>query len=220
MSRVLVVDDDEAMRGIIRDNLSAAYEVIDTGEADNALALTMEHRPDAILLDLSMPGVSGYELCRALSSLSFTQQIPVFIVTGEDERNKAFCQNLGAVGYFTKPIDFGRLKARLADVVQSKKVERRRDVRVPLRVILNLKGKDRSGNYFDVRATTENVSKGGFLCACHQPLDSATSVEVTLCGERELSLGFARLVRADNNETDGNRYGFQFIGSAGAKILQ
>jgi DNA-binding response OmpR family regulator len=220
MSRVLIVDDDEAMRGIIRDHLSATYDVVDTGEPQNALALTMEHRPDAILLDLSMPHVSGYELCRALSSLSFTQQIPVFIVTGKDERNKAFCQNLGAVGYFTKPIDFVRLKARLADVVRTEKAERRRDARVALRVILKLKGKDREGNYFDVRATTENVSKSGFLCACPDPLDGATSVEVTLCGERELSLGFARLVRADNNETYGNRYGFQFIGSAGAKILQ
>jgi DNA-binding response OmpR family regulator len=220
MSCVLIVDDDEAMRGIIRDNLVPAYEVIDTGEPDDALALTMEHRPDAILLDLSMPHISGYELCRALSSLSCTQQIPVFIVTGEDERNKAFCQNLGAVGYFTKPIDFARLKNRLADVLESKKGERRADIRVPLRVILKVKGKDRAGNYFDVRATTENVSKGGFLCACHHPLDEATNVEVTLCGERELSLGFARLVRTDKNEMQGDRYGFQFIGSAGAKILQ
>ncbi len=92
MPRILVVDDDAAMRDIIKENLSAIYEVIGTGVSEEVIALTLEHRPDAILLDLSMPGISGFELCRALSSLTFTQQVPVFIVSGEDERNTAFCR--------------------------------------------------------------------------------------------------------------------------------
>jgi DNA-binding response OmpR family regulator len=220
MPRILVVDDDEAMRGIIRDNLSISYEIVDTGVPGDALALTLQHRPDAILLDLSMPGLSGFELCRALSSLSFTQQIPIFIVSGEDERNKAFCENLGATGYFTKPIDFSRLKMCLAEVVRSKEVERRADVRVQLKLNLILKGKDRTGGYFEVRAVTENVSKGGFLCACVTPLKEATTVEVCLSGERNLNLGFARLVRIVESDNSAPRYGFQFIGTGGAKLLE
>ena len=219
MPRILVVDDDEAMRGIIKDHLSTIYEVIDTGIPETALSLAIEHRPTAILLDLSMPGLSGFELCRALSSLTFTQHIPIFIVSGENEKNTAFCQNLGAVAYFTKPIDFTKLKMHLAEVVRPERAERRADARVQLRVNLKLKGKDRQGAYFEVRAATENVSKGGFLCACAASLEDATTVEVSVCGERELYLGFARLVRVLKSDLAGSRYGFQFIGTTGAKIL-
>lgn len=219
MPRILVIDDDEAVREVIKDNLSAAYEVIDTGDPENALPLTLEHKPDAILLDLWMPGISGFELCRALSSLKFTQQIPIFIISGQDKRNRAFCQKLGAVGYYTKPIDFGRLKAHLREVVRPR-IERRADVRVQLRVNLTLKGKDRKGSYFEVRAVTENVSKSGFLCACTSSLADVTAVEVSLCGERQLNLGYARLVRVAKAEGLNDRYGFQFIGTAGAKIVE
>ena len=218
MPRILVVDDDEAVRGIIKQHLSIAYEVVDTGVPENALALTLEHRPDAILLDLSMPGLSGFELCRALSSLSFTQQIPILIVS-RDERNKAFCENLGATAHFTKPIDFLKLKAQLAEIVRPKQTERRADVRIQLKVNLILKGKDRTGAYFEVRAVTENVSKGGFLCACVPLLKDVTTVEVSLFGERKLNLGYARLVRVVESDNLTPRYGFQFIGTSGAKIL-
>jgi DNA-binding response OmpR family regulator len=219
MPRILIVDDDEAVREVIKDNLSAIYEIIGTGEPESALPLTLEHKPDAILLDLWMPRISGFELCRALSSLRLTQQIPIFIISGQDKRNRAFCQKLGAVGYYTKPIDFGRLKTHLREVVRPQ-IERRADARVQLRVNLTLKGKDRKGNYFEVRAATENISKGGFLCACVSSLADATTVEVTLCAERQLNLGYARLVRIAKADGLNDRYGFQFIGTAGTRIVE
>jgi DNA-binding response OmpR family regulator len=206
MPRILIVDDDEDMRGMVRASLSTKYEIFDTGEPESVLALTLEHRPDAILLDLSMPKVSGFELCRALSSLSLTKQIPIFIVSGNDVKNRAFCQNLGAAGYFTKPIDFEKLKNQLEKVIRSKGAEQRADVRVALKVTLRLKGKSRSGAYFEVHASTSS-------------LDEATTVQVTLCGDSELNLGYARLVRVVTGEAS-NRYGFQFIGSTGAKLLE
>ena len=220
MQRLLLVDDDDSMREAIKDRLSHSYEVVDTGVAESALALTLEYRPDAILLDLTMPGLSGFELCRALSSLTFTQQIPIFVISGEDERNRNYCENLGASGFFTKPIDFEKLEAQLERVVQPKKAERRADVRVPLVVVLQLKGQSRGGRYFDVRVATENVSKGGFLCTSTCLLEDATTVAVSLCGERELDLGFAQLVRIVRNDKRNPRYGFQFIGASGTKIVE
>jgi CheY-like chemotaxis protein len=92
MARILIADDDVSMRSVMKGHLSTAYEVFDTGVPETALAMALEHKPDAILLDLSMPGLSGFELCQVLSGLSITQQIPIFIVSGEDERNKAFCE--------------------------------------------------------------------------------------------------------------------------------
>jgi DNA-binding response OmpR family regulator len=211
MPLILIVDDDETRRTAVKEQLSNTYDIIETGASETAFAMALEHKPDAILLDLSLSGLSGLELCQALSSLSFTQHIPIF-VSGEDERNKAFCQHLGASKYFAKPIDFAKLKTDLASVLRSKKAERRTDVRVQLRIILKLRGINKDGTFLDVRAATENVSKGGFLCACASSLEEATTVEVSLCGEHEHYLGHARLARVVKTDTQNPRYGFQFIG--------
>jgi CheY-like chemotaxis protein len=80
--RTLIVDDDDAYRDVIRDHLSSTYEVLDAATPEEGLVIAIDREPDAILLDLSMPGISGFELCQTLSSLSFTQQIPIFIVRG------------------------------------------------------------------------------------------------------------------------------------------
>jgi len=81
--RLLVIDDDEAMRGMIRHRLQRQYEIVDTGDATEALALALEHRPDCILLDLTMPFFSGLEFCQAFCSLSHTRMIPIFVITGQ-----------------------------------------------------------------------------------------------------------------------------------------
>jgi CheY-like chemotaxis protein len=213
MPRILMVDDDEGMRSVIRESLSSSYEIMATSVPETALAKVLELKPDAVLLDLSMPGMSGIELCQALSSLRLTQHIPIFI-SGDDARNKAYCKNLGAFEYFTKPIDVAKLKADLASALGSKKPERRADLRVPLRVILRLSGTRKDGTFWQDRAATEDVSKGGFLCACASSLEEITTVEVRLCGEPEHYLGHARLVRVERTDPASPRYGFQFVGTA------
>ncbi len=219
MARILIVDDDDMMRLVMKEHLSINYEVIDTGAPETALALALEYKPDAILLDLSMPGLSGFELCHALSSLSITQHIPIIIVSAEDARNKAFCLKLGASNCFTKPVDFPKLKAALEQVLNSKKDERRAHVRVQLKVTLKLRDVSKDGNNFAVHAVTEDMSKGGFLCTCDSPFEEGTTVEVTLCGERDLILGQARLVRILTGDGSDSRYGFQFVETQGTANL-
>lgn len=213
MARILIVDDDEVLRSIAKEHLSNIYEIIETGAPETALALTLEHKPDVILLDLSMPGMSGFELCQLFSSLNATKQIPIVITSGEDMRNRAFCFRLGASSYFTKPVDYPRLKAELAEILSAKRDERRANVRVQLTVMLKLRGRRKDGTDLEVRATTENMSKGGFLCSCASPLEEGTTFEVTLCGARELCLGHARLVRVIKSTNLDPRFGFQFIGT-------
>jgi len=100
MGKLLVLDDDEALGRLVRVELSDAYEIIDSGEPEQGLALALEHRPDAILLDLRMPNYSGDELLQTLTSLSRTQMIPVIIVSGEaGGQTKEHCKQLGAAGY-------------------------------------------------------------------------------------------------------------------------
>src|SRR5260370_39214364 len=73
MNTLLVVDDDEAMRRLIRLSLAVSYKIVDTGEPEHALALALWHKPDAMLSDLRMPKSSGFELCQRFTACSSTQ---------------------------------------------------------------------------------------------------------------------------------------------------
>ena len=116
--KLLVVDDDEALRRLMHLELSGTYEVIDTGEPEQGLALALEHKPNAILLDLRMPKYSGYELLQTFTTFSHTQKIPVIIVSGEaGGQTKEHCKQLGAAGYFEKPIDFEAVDERPVDLI-------------------------------------------------------------------------------------------------------
>ena len=213
MPLILIVDDDEAMRGLIRERLEDAYKIIDTGNPQDALSLALQSKPDCILLDLMMPEFSGFELCQTLASLSFTRLIPIFVITGEPAaRYKDSCMNLGAKEYFEKPLNFGQLRSRLAAVLESKQHERRAEVRVRLRALLKLRGTDTSGRKFELLTTTDDVSASGFLCGCHALLERDATVEVWLrSGGVELQVGRARMVRVEWPNTAWQRHGFRFV---------
>src|SRR5437660_10573860 len=118
MGKLLIVDDDQALRRLMHLELSETYEVIGTGEPEQGLALALEHKPDAILLDLRMPKYSGYELCHTLTTLSSTQLIPVIIVSGEaGDTTKQLCRKLGATAYFEKPLDIDHLISVLSGML-------------------------------------------------------------------------------------------------------
>jgi len=221
VQKLLIIDDDEAIRRLVRLNLVDLYEVVDTGKPEEALGLALEHKPDAILLDLRMPGYSGFELCKTFTSFSATQLIPVFVISGEGgARTKDFCRDLGATAYFEKPVNFAALRDSLSEILKTRRVERRKEVRVALRVPLKIKGKDANGASFAVLTTTENVGKSGFLCACGAVLAVDGLVEVYLvCAEEQL-VGRAGVVRVGWSETQYPRYAFKFVASPHTWVLQ
>lgn len=222
MDKILVVDDDDAMRGLIKMRLSDTYETIDTGSPVQALELALEHKPRAILLDLMMPDCSGFELCESLHNLSYTARIPIFVVTGESaSKYREYMSNLGATGYFEKPIDFGKLKTRLATELQDRTMERRAHVRVKMKLILKLKGTDESQRLFEQLTATENVSAMGFLCPLSLTLSTDSSVQVFLTGAgHDRFVGHARIVRREAPDTPWQRYAFQFVERTAEWILQ
>lgn len=221
MHTLLVVDDDDAMRGLVRLNLAEDYKVIDTGEPEHALALALEHKPDAILLDLRMPRYSGFELCQTLTSFSSTQRIPVLVVSGEGgSKTKEFCRDLGASAYFQKPVDFAALKETLERILGSRLKERRSEIRVRLRVALRLTGVDQEGRPFGVLTTTENVSRSGFLCASNVALALKSVVDVHVVGAQEEHVGRAEIVRSEWGDTAYPRYGCRFREKTGPWVLQ
>jgi CheY-like chemotaxis protein len=221
MRKLLIVDDDEALRRLMRLELSDTYEIVDSGEPEQGLAFALEHWPDAILLDLRMPKYSGYELLQTFTSFSRTQTIPVIIVSGEaGGQTKEHCKQLGSAGYFEKPIDFDALRACLSQTVKTRRSTPRSEVRVRLRVPLKLRGTDSKGNKFKEVATTENVSLSGFLCDCTAELlvDSIVDVYLTTYGEDYA--GKAKVVHVDFKGAPLRRYGCCFIEKTGPWVLQ
>lgn len=223
MFKLLIVDDDEGMRRMLRARLSAKYEIIETGLPNQALELALVHKPDAILMDLMMPNFSGFELCRGFRDLSYTSQIPIFVVSGESEHKcRKHCERLGALEYFQKPIDFTKLQETLREALQKQRPERRRSVRVQMKVPLCLKGVDVSGCDFQEATSTENVSVDGFLCQCSVPLAQNSLAEVfVVSGDGKYSYaGTARVVRREHPDTPWQRYGFQFKDKTCHWVLQ
>ncbi len=221
MGKLLVVDDDQALRRLMHLELSDSYEVIDTGEPEHGLALALEHRPDAILLDLRMPKYSGYELCQTFTSFSRTQTIPVVIVSGEGgAQTKEHCKQLGAAAYFEKPLDFEALKECLRGIIKTSLYVPRAEVRVRLRVPLKLRGKDAQENNFEEVATTENVSLSGFMCTCNRELSLQSIVDVYMASGRNEHVGKAEIIHSEAKAAPLFHYGCRFTEKKGPWVLQ
>ena len=220
MKKLLIVDDDAALRRLMRLELSDTYEIFDSAEPEQGLALALECKPDAILLDLRMPKYSGYELLQRFTSLSLTRMIPVIIVSGEaGGQTKEHCRQLGAAGYFEKPIDFDALRACLEQIAKPRRHIPRSEVRLQLRVSLRLRGTDSQGKKFEQTATTEDVSLSGFLCSCNAELATDSIVDVFLTSGGETYVGKARIAHSSSKNA-ARLYGCQFTEKTGTWVLK
>ena len=212
MKKLLLIDDDDAMRKLLRSRLQHSYEIFETGDPEEGIVLALQQKPDAILLDLMMPRYSGFEVCQTLSSMSFTQRIPVLIVSGEcAERYRDFCKNLGARGFFQKPIDFAALERELDAVIAGAQNTRRPEARVRFRTPLRLSGRDAKGAPLDVSAVTENVTATGFVCLCPAGIREGTAFEVHLAMDGRPFVGTARVVYVNASGASGQMCEFRFL---------
>ncbi len=113
MSRILVVEDDPAILRGLSDNLTVeSYEVLTAADGEAAYRMIGEARPDLIVLDLMLPKLSGYELCRKLRSEGVTTPILMLTARGE-EADRVLGLDLGADDYVTKPFSIRELLARV-----------------------------------------------------------------------------------------------------------
>src|SRR4030095_14601214 len=112
MPRILVVDDEPEMVRGLEDNLRfEGYQIITAGDGERALALALSEAPDLILLDLMLPGLSGWDVCRALRQRGL--DIPVIMLTARGtEADQVQGLELGADDYVTKPFSLRELLAR------------------------------------------------------------------------------------------------------------
>jgi len=113
MSRILVVEDDPAILRGLADNLTfESYEVLTAGDGEAAYRLLCEKKPDLLILDLMLPRMSGYELCRKARSEGITTPILMLTARGE-EADRVLGLDLGADDYMTKPFSVRELLARV-----------------------------------------------------------------------------------------------------------
>ena len=118
-SKVLVVEDSALNAAVLKDVLCNTYDLEFAADGESVLNIVLETQPDIILLDLVLPDIDGYEVCRRLKSNPKTKDIPVIFLTGRSELEdemKGF--ELGAVDYIIKPISPPLLRARLKTHLQ------------------------------------------------------------------------------------------------------
>jgi two-component system, OmpR family, KDP operon response regulator KdpE len=109
---ILVVDDEPQIRRTLRTTLSfRGYEILEAATGEEALELTRKQKPDLILLDVNLPGISGIETCREIRRSS---DVPVIMLTVRNaERDKVVALDAGADDYVTKPFGIEELLARV-----------------------------------------------------------------------------------------------------------
>jgi CheY-like chemotaxis protein len=112
LGTVLVVDDDAAARNLLGRILGKeGYRVIEAATGEAGLRMAAEHRPDAITLDVVMPGMDGWAVLSALKTDPALAAIPVIMLTIMDEKHLGYM--LGAAEYLTKPVNRRRLAAAI-----------------------------------------------------------------------------------------------------------
>ncbi len=123
-SKVLVVDDHPSSRMTAVALLSVeGYQVIEVDSGSAALKLVVEENPDLILLDVMMPGMDGFEVCRRLKQDEQTRLIPIVFITAlSDRRARVKGIEAGGDDFLTKPFDQLELSARVKSLIQQKRL--------------------------------------------------------------------------------------------------
>lgn len=111
-TKILVVEDDRTLLDVLSYNLKKeGYEVLGAGDGINALEIARSNKPDLLILDVMLPGLDGFEICRILRN---EMTVPILMLTAKvEEIDKIVGLELGADDYMTKPFSFRELLARV-----------------------------------------------------------------------------------------------------------
>lgn len=118
MKRILIVEDDLAILRGLKDNLEfEAYEVLTAEDGEHGYAVLKEKKPDLVILDLMLPKMSGYEICRKVRNEGITTPVLMLTARGE-EKDRVAGLDQGADDYVTKPFSVPELLARIRALIR------------------------------------------------------------------------------------------------------
>lgn len=118
---ILAVDDSIVTQGLVRRALSEEYRVLVADNAVDALSMIYNEQISLLLLDVSMPGIDGLELCRTVRSLPQFQSLPIIMLTARDGAfDRVQGRLAGATEYLTKPFDAEKLRQVIEKFVKVK----------------------------------------------------------------------------------------------------
>ena len=115
MRRIVVVDDDASVGPAVRDLLAGeGFQVEAPGDATAALPELIRAAPDLVILDVNMPGISGWELCAILRRQSATREVPILFLTGRhDVKDRITAMQLGGSDFLAKPFGADDLRRKV-----------------------------------------------------------------------------------------------------------
>ncbi|NDJ76709.1 MAG: response regulator [Chloroflexi bacterium] len=119
-SHILIVEDDLDLSEMLNAYFRVqGYEVQTAAWGEDAVRLTQEVRPDLVVLDIRLPDIDGYEVCRRLRTHRRTQDVPIIFLTEKRDRvDKLVGLELGVVDYITKPFDIQELRLRVRNALR------------------------------------------------------------------------------------------------------
>lgn len=117
--RILIVDDEADLVAVLRFGLEAeGFEVIEAGDGETGLKRAREDRPDLLVLDLMLPRMDGYKVCRALKFDERYRSLPVIILSARSgTQDRELAMTMGADAYVTKPYDMRLLVTRIREMI-------------------------------------------------------------------------------------------------------
>lgn len=117
---ILVVDDDYLSRELLQAHLeNARYNVLLANSGERAITMAAAEQPDLILMDVNMPGLTGYSACTQLKQLPQTAHIPVLLMTAmDDDENIRQAMQVGADGFISKPLDVHGMLGKIVSLTE------------------------------------------------------------------------------------------------------
>jgi sigma-B regulation protein RsbU (phosphoserine phosphatase) len=170
--RILLVDDVKTNVDVLVHALKDDYKLSVALDGESALKTAAKTPPDLVLLDIVMPGIDGYEVCRRLREAPSTREVPImFLSSLEDVKDKAKGFELGGNDYLTKPFEILEVKARVRSLVKAKayadavKEAMARDLRIAREIQMGILPADlspcTSGTGLDIHALLEPAQQVG-----------------------------------------------------------
>lgn len=196
---LLVIDDSPQTQELVAARLASERVTLRSAlSAREGLALAFEQPPDVVLLDLDLPDMNGFGVCRELKTDTRTASVPVLFLTGtEDPAIKAAAFDLGAVDYVTKPFEASELRARVRSALRTKRYHDLLATRAQLDGLTGLWNRA----YFDGRIVEE--------------------LSAALRHERPLSLALLDLDHFKRlNDTHGHPFGDQVLQAVASALLK